>query len=62
MNKKCQLVIIKILLLTYTITAISWMPPLISQPFHPGYVEHGHTSAWMILNFLVGNLTIAKLL
>jgi len=34
---------LKFLPSTYTITAISWLPPLISQFFYDGHFEHGYT-------------------
>ena len=38
-----ELLLIKFLPSTYTITAISWPPPLISQLFHTGHFEQGST-------------------
>ena len=42
-HKLTWIFVIKILLSTYTITAISWPPPLILQLFHTSHFKQGHT-------------------
>ena len=39
-TKLTWIVVIKIFQSTYTITAISWLPPLISQLFHTGHFKY----------------------
>ena len=42
-HHKLTWIVIKILPSTYTITAISWPPPLISQLFHTSHFKQGRT-------------------